>query len=162
MKIKKIALLFSVIMAGATAPLSYATEDLGNQRLDINNVLKSGDIYDNKVSDEIVIKEVVTKVYENGTFETQPIGEMLDNNTAYSRIELETEDGESLTVYLRNELGGELGEKDEYIEKIAVGDVIQASIEDDDGVELTTLEVIVANNAEGSFMTKHINIVNFD
>lgn len=149
-------------MAGATAPLSYATEDLGNQRLDINNVLKSGDIYDNKVSDEIVIKEVVTKVYENGTFETQPIGEMLDNNTAYSRIELETEDGESLTVYLRNELGGELGEKDEYIEKIAVGDVIQASIEDDDGVELTTLEVIVANNAEGSFMTKHINIVNFD
>lgn len=114
MKIKRMAiLLLTVIMTGATALPSYAAEGLADKRLNINDVLKTGDIYENNISDEIAVKEVVTKIYEDGTFDTQPIGDMLLKNATYSNIEFETEDGECLTVYLRNELG----EETEYIEK---------------------------------------------
>ena len=163
LKIKKIAiLLFTVAMIGITTHPSYAAEASGSQRLNIKDVLKPGDIYENKITDEIVVKEVVTKVYEDGTFATKPIGEMLDESSAYSSIEFETEECECLTVYLRNEMKNEFGKEFDYLEKLSDGDVIQACIQEDNGTELTALEVIFANNADGSFMTKHINIVTYD
>lgn len=163
MKIKKIAiLLFTVAMIGITTLPSYAAEASQSQRLNIKDVLKPGDIYENKITDEIVVKEVVTKVHEDGTFETKPIREMLDESSVYSSIEFETEEGECLTVYLRNEMENEFGKEFDYLEKLSDGDVIQACIQEDNGTELTALEVIFANNADGSFMTKHINMVTYD
>ena len=159
-KIKRFLIaLFTAIMVGTASYPAYALENCMKERLDINDALQCGDIYEREISDEIDVKEVVTDIHEDGTFETQSITEALNRSNMYSRIEFKTENLDCFTIYLRNGLEGE---GIDCIEKLSYGDVIQAYIEKGGGVEQTTLEIFVAIDDEGNIMTEHINTINFE
>ena len=136
------------------------TENIGKQQ-EIHRALKPGDVYENEVfkadTVEITVKEMITKVHTDGTYEAEPIGKLLDESAAYSSIEFKSDEGEWLTVYLMDKTGTERGEEIGYIKSLSRGDVIRAHIERE--FCSADLEEFVASNEDGSIITEHVNIL---
>ena len=136
------------------------TENIGKKQ-EIHKVLKSGDVYENEVfkadTIEITVKEMITKVHTDGTYEAEPIGKLLDESAAYSSIEFKSDEGERLTVYLMDKTGAEREEEIDYIRSLSRGDVIWAHIERE--FCCADLEEFVASNEDGSIITEHVNIL---
>ena len=146
---------------GAAGTKSVIETESISKKQEIYKELKPGDVYENEVfkadTIEITVKEMITKVHTDGTYEAEPIGKLLDESAAYSSIEFKSDEGECLTVYLMDKTGSEREEEIDYIKSLSRGDVIWAHIERE--FCCADLEEFVASNEDGSIITEHVNIL---
>lgn len=151
-KITGILLLFGMTCFFSTA----ARAD--NPKLSIHDVLHVQDIYENQVSAQLSVKEIVTEINEDGTFDTQPVGDWLEENTAYESLDFKTEDLEKITVYYRAD-SDETSEESQnaFSGKLSVGDIVRICdidrIEDEAWI---SVEEVIAVNDKGDIITQNV------
>lgn len=65
--------------------------------------MQVGDVFENTESEPWSVMEIVTSVADDGTCETQMVGDAIRESKDYQKTEFVSEEGETLTVYSRKE-----------------------------------------------------------
>lgn len=65
--------------------------------------MQVGDVFENTESELWSVMEIVTSVADDGTCETQMVGDAIRESKDYQKTEFVSEEGEMLTVYSREE-----------------------------------------------------------
>ncbi len=173
--VKKAPVLFlgCILILGMLVTVDVRADTKRN----IKDIASLYDLYDNNFIDDIIVKDVITKINEDGTFETKQVGEFLDSISVYKKVDMqalsilaltdgiedvsgvtEKELTATWTFYKKETTDYDSVEGVGCMDEISLGDVIRASCREDEIFKIISTETVIAMDETGDFLTMHINI----